>query len=106
MAHFIPVEFDRAVPELLASVSDVDRDVLCTEPLVETSVIEAPHGTAIPLISWTGRPLKDVMLIVRLKIPQKEATMASGNPVRVAREADGSFVFTFDLEAADALILR
>ncbi len=106
MAHFIPAEFDRAVSDLVATVANVDREVLCTEPLVESSVIESPHGTAIPLISWAGRPLKDVMLIVRLKIPQKEATMASGNPVRVAREADGSFVFTFDLEAADALILR
>jgi hypothetical protein len=104
--NFIPTRFDPAVRALLAGfTAGVERPVIASEPLVETTVIEGPEGMLIPLIDWTGAPVRGLEVAVRIPVPAGGAALASGGAVRRA-ERDGATVFTLDLDVADALILR
>ena len=80
---------------------NVRRPLVCSEPLVETTVLEAPSGTVIPLVNWSGRPIRSLTVTVPIRIPAREVSLASGGAVR--RNGD---TFTLDLDVADALILR
>ena len=77
----------------------------CSESLVETTVIQAKQGTVIPLINWSGTAQKNLKVSVVLPVPTKQVSLASGAPVKMAKES-GMHVFTLDLDVADALILR
>jgi hypothetical protein len=106
MSHFIPTQFDGLAAGVLAlSAAGVKRPVVCSESLVETTVLEAKQGMAIPLVNWGRGPVKGLTVTVQLGVPANQVTLASGKPVRAVREG-GKQVFTLDLEVADALILR
>jgi len=105
MAHFIPTQFDAVAGRIIGRVAQgAERPVLCSEPLVESTVIESPHGTAIPLINWSAGPVKGLKVTVSLPA-DRAATLASGRPVQ-QETVDGRQVFTLDLDVADALLLR
>ncbi len=102
MAHFIPTAFDRTAAYLIAMPAGGSQlPVVCSEPLVEATVIESKHGTLIPLVNWSKGPVKDLTVTVNLKVPTRKAVLASGGKVKVEKR-----VFTLDLDVADALILR
>jgi hypothetical protein len=102
MSQFIPRDFDAGASGLVASPAvGVDRPVTCSEALVETTIVESKAGTVVPVVNWAGRPLKQVTVTFAGAGGFKEAALASGKPLT----RDGT-KFTFDLEAADALILR
>ncbi len=104
MAHFIPTAFDRGVGALVATpAEEVKRPVVCSEPLVESTVIESRHGTLIPLVNWGKGPAKGLKVRLNRGVPVGKVSLASGNPVTVSRE-DGKAVLTLDLDVADALV--
>ncbi|MCH8828465.1 MAG: hypothetical protein IID45_02695 [Planctomycetes bacterium] len=106
MAHFLPTNFQRDVIAMLReSLFNVQRPVDCSEPLVESMIVESSQGTVIPLVNWTGKPLRKLRVTVNRKVPSKSVTLSSGKPVRVKRDG-GKLVLEFDLDAADALIFR
>jgi hypothetical protein len=106
MCHFLPTEFDRGAAALIGQATqDVPRPVECSQPLVETTVLESKHGVVIPLVNWSGKPVADLQVTLRLKTPTNKISLASGGPVNTA-QVDGQTVLTLSLEAADALILR
>jgi hypothetical protein len=105
MAHFIPTQFDPNVSALLRSVATIEPSVTCSVPLVETTVIEATQGIVIPLINWSGRPLNELTVSVHIPVPTQSVTLASGKPVRHALRGNET-LFNFDLDVADALVLR
>jgi len=106
MCHFLPTEFDAGAKALIGlPAQDLPRPVECSEPLVETTIIEARQGTVIPLVNWTGKPLADLQVTVRIKTPTSKITLAGGGPVKVS-QVDGQLVLRFALEVADAVILR
>jgi hypothetical protein len=106
MGHYVPTKFSRAAGELIGSpATDVERPVLCSAPRVDTRIIRAKEGVLIPLVNWSGAPIKGLTVTVSAEVPTADATLASGKPVR-AETGDGKCVFTFDLDVADALILR
>ncbi len=99
-AHFIPTQFHPAASAIIGSaLAKVERPVTCSEKLVEPSVIQSPKGTAVILVNWSAGPVKQLRLSTTL--PTTSATLASGRPI--AR--DGKDLL-FDLDLADALILR
>ena len=52
MAHFIPTAFDAGTSALVGSpAAGIVRPVECSEPLVESSVVESPSGGVIPLVN-------------------------------------------------------
>jgi hypothetical protein len=111
MSHFIPTEFNRAAGDLIAQATgDAPRPVICSQPLVETTVVEAPHGICIPLVNWSAGPMAGLTVEVDTAALNpagagNSITLASGKPVQ-ADTRDGRLVLTLDLDVADAIILR
>lgn len=107
MAQFLPTKFDDAASRLIGTPAEkVTRPVVCSEPLVESVLIESDEGTVILLINWTGKQLWDVNLTVKIHTPGFDRARLAGRR-RVREWEDGADrVFTFDLDVANALILR
>jgi len=107
MAHFIPTHFAPTVSQLIGSAATaVTRPVECSEPLVEANVIESTHGTAIVLTNWSAQQeIASLRVKVNIRVPGN-ASMASGAPVTVEKDADGTTAFVTKLKQADVLILR
>jgi hypothetical protein len=59
----------------------------------------------VPLVNWSGGAVKNLTVAVDGKVAEKSVKLASGREVKFARE-NGTAKFTFDLDVADALVLR
>ncbi len=106
MTHFIPTEYHPGAAALLGSATrDIPLPVRCSEPLVESSVVQSPGGAVIPLVNWTPGPVKGLQVTIRAKLPTGTIALASGNPLQIRRDGDAT-VLTLDLDVADAVILR
>lgn len=106
MAHFTPTAFDSAAAELIGSAaSHVVRPVMCSEPLVEASLIESKAGAVIVLTNWNGEPTQGLEVTLNWPPPGRTASLASGATVQTTRD-NVRAVFTLDLDVADVLILR
>jgi len=106
MIHFLPTKFDERMANLVASAAgNLSLPVRCSEPLVETTVVQSKHGLAIPLVNWSGKPLNELQVTVSIPTPDKKVSLASGRAVKVD-QVDGARVYTLELDVADALILR
>lgn len=109
MVHFLPTNFDQTAASLIAlPAAGLHRPIECSEPLVESTVLVSKHGLAIPLVNWTGKPITDLRVTVALggeAAAKRHATLAGGGELTVEDAADVR-IYTFDLDVADALILR
>lgn len=107
MSHFLPTEFHQGAATLMGLPGAViTRPVVCSEPLVESTVIQSQHGTLIPLVNWTPDSVKSLKVTVDPELAgSMSATLASGGELVVSHER-GRQVYSFDLDVADALILR
>jgi hypothetical protein len=107
MAHFIPTNFDKATGTLIGSLlADLVRPVVTSEKLVETTVIQAKAGTVITLDNWSGKPVKGLKVMVNIPVPTQHVLLATGGAVKMEKVNDEQVIFTFDLDVADALVLR
>lgn len=109
LAHFIPTEFDKAAAELIGlPARDLQRPVSCSEPLVESSIIQAKQGAVIPLINWTMKPVKGLVVAIDRKLVKGNVKLASGGAVTPEPQdgKDGYARYRLDLDVADALIVR
>jgi hypothetical protein len=104
--HFIPTEFDPAISELMGLLIDFEKPVVCSEPLVATTMIDSRYGTLIPLNNWSAGPVRGLEVEIRVPVPLDDVSLASGNPLKQRRGKNGQAIFTLDLDIADALILR
>jgi hypothetical protein len=86
-------------------VEDIEKPVTCSEPLVESTVVEGKSGVLVPLVNWSAGPVKGLTVRVTIPVPAKKVELASGKAVKVSKEGTAT-VFTLDLDVADALILR
>jgi hypothetical protein len=106
MAHFLPTHFDARAASLIASpAGQLSQPVRCSHALVETTVIESPHGVVIPLVNWSNEPIADLRVEVRIEVPNAKVSLASGAPVKVKSDNTG-LTATFAIDEADALIFR
>ncbi|HEX5106335.1 MAG TPA: beta-galactosidase trimerization domain-containing protein [Pirellulaceae bacterium] len=107
LAHLIPTKFDAAAYELIGLPAErIRRPVECSNPRVETSVIESPQGIVIPLVNWSGQPVKRLVVTPGFAVPGGKITLASGQSPAIASEEKGLVSITLDLDVADAIILR
>ena len=111
MAHFIPTQFDPGAHALIGSPAQgVPRDVECSNHLVQATVIESAHGIAIPLVNWSGAPIKGLTVTLAAKdLRTGKVSLAGGGKVERVndpRVPEGKAVLLLDLDVADALILR
>jgi hypothetical protein len=106
MAHLIPTAFDPGAAGVVAlPLAGLEYPVTCSNPLVETSIIESEHGTLIPLINWSGAPIRGLKVALHIDVAAKEFSLAGGAAVKVSTEG-GTRAFTLDLDVADGLLLR
>jgi hypothetical protein len=106
MNHFIPTEFDPGAYHLVGSAATgVNRPVVCSEPLVTSGVIQSRAGTAIPVVNRSSRPVKGLTVSVNFQAPSGKAQLASGRPL-IVRQQNEHREYQFDLDVADAIILR
>ncbi len=106
MIHLLPTGFDEGANAIIALPTvRLVRPVACSEPLVETTIIDSKHGSLIPLVNWSGKPIEGLEVTIAAKVPTRNITLASGRPVQVGQR-EGKVTAKFDLDAADALILR
>jgi hypothetical protein len=106
MTHFMPTEFHPGAAALFASTAaDIELPVRCSQPLVESSVVQSASGAVIPLVNWNAQPAKGLQVTIRAKLPTATVSLASGHPVQIRRDGEAT-VLTLDLDAADAVILR
>lgn len=106
MAHFIPAEFDAAMGDLIGSPAvAVERPVVSDTKLVESNVIQSKGGTVIIVANWSGKPVQGLKLTVNKPVPTKSITLASGKKI-VTNKTDKGLELVFDLDVADAVILR
>lgn len=106
MVHFLPTEFDSRVAALIASpVEPALRSVICSEPLVETTIVDSPHGSVVSLVNWSGKPIEKLTVEILVPVPNGTVTLASGGSITVDRK-DGHLTATLSCETADALIIR
>ena len=86
------------------------RDVECSNRLVQATVIESAHGIAIPLVNWSGAPIKGLRVTLAAKdLRTGQVSLAGGGkvePVKDSSVPEGKAVLMLDLDVADALILR
>jgi hypothetical protein len=105
--HFIPTAFDTAAGELIgAAATSIQRPVEASVRLVETTVLESKQGVVIPLINWSGGPVKGLIVRLNIDATGKDVSLASGRTVREEPRDGQRRVFLLDLEVADALIVR
>lgn len=102
MSHFIPEDFDwRVLDSLRDKLPDVKRPVWCEDPLVACHLLVGAKGLVVPIVRWRAESGQ-----VTVHLDQVYAgggvTLVSGKPV----ESLGQGMFSFDLEVADALVIR
>jgi len=108
-AHYLPTTMDVSLRRALVEgflPRGFERPVACSEPLVETSVIDTaqPHRLAVPLMNYTGRPLKALTVKVNgLASAALVRSVAQGR-LRPRFEGDAMLV-TLPLEVADMLLV-
>ncbi len=105
LSHFIPSDFDQGAYRLIGSAIEFERPVTSSNPLVETTMVQASRGVLIPLINWSSGPIKDLELILNVPVPTRHVSLASGKKVRTFRQ-HGKVAFALSLDVADALVLR
>ncbi|MFP4027370.1 MAG: beta-galactosidase trimerization domain-containing protein [Candidatus Brocadiia bacterium] len=110
MTHFLPTDFNPAATKLFEEAAQpIPRPVTCSDPLVESRIIESKHGVLVPLVNWRPDPIKQLTVTIRKDLlpEDADATLASGRELPPGKvEEEGALVFTFPLDVADALIFR
>ncbi len=108
----MPVDFERNIGSLIrsaittqpiTSVRDKNNNVL---GFVETTVIESKQGVVVPVINWSNRDVKDAVMEIKMDMKGKNLSLASGKPVKKINTLPGKIEIVFDIEIADAIIIR
>ena len=99
LVHFLPTEFNTAAQQIIRlPLTNVQRPIRASAPLVETSIVDSPKGTVITLTNWTRTPRKGLTLIIDESFPKTAPLLASGGAV--SRSGNR---LTLDLDVADAI---
>ena len=109
--HWVPTDFNAQARHLAAWPTQGvvgAAPVLSSEPRVDVGVLAAAGlGTVIPVTNWAGtEPLLGLNLTLQFDCNFKTATLATGGKVVASKTASGRDSFVFDLDVADAIILR
>lgn len=113
--HFIPTEMDTAL--LKAIVADqlpagVTPPVVCSVPLVESTVIDTPASeatkgkarAAVTLINYSAGPVKELSVTVEGLAAAKQVRSVKQGELKPTFK-DGSMTVTLPLEIADMLLI-
>ena len=100
-----PISTPRSAELIARSARDLLRPVTCSEPLVESCIVETKTASVITLANWSKGPVKNLEVKLIRKIPQQKNHSGQRQAAKGRKEKDG-LTLTLDLEVADAVILR
>ncbi|HPO51591.1 MAG TPA: beta-galactosidase trimerization domain-containing protein [bacterium] len=112
MAHFIPVDFEKNTGNLIKSACSGNMPVFVKDtkgnPLgcIETTIIESKNGMVIPVINWSTNNVSDAIFEITFNLSGKKISLASGKPIKAVRITKEKAEIVFDVELADAIIIR
>lgn len=90
---------------LAISEKPIPQAVVCSNALVEGTVLDHKDGTLLTLVNWSNEPVKDVQVSIRLSAaPQTVRSVTQQRAIPV-RYADGVAVITVDLAEGDFILL-
>jgi hypothetical protein len=108
--HWVPTDFNTEARKFAAlPTANVTgaAPVLSSEPRVDVGVLAAAGlGTVIPVTNWAGAPVIAINITLQFDCRFQKASLASGGTVRATKTASGMASFSFNLNVADAIILR
>jgi hypothetical protein len=103
-----PTEYDKTLHALIAAPCTevaVEQPATCSNPLVESIVLDDKTGTLLTLVNWTNGPVKDVEVRVRMKDAPKTVRTISGQRDLEFSAKDGIVAFRIDVAEADYVLL-
>jgi hypothetical protein len=75
-------------------------------PVVETSLLKSPKGSAVVLVNYTYQPIKSLKVTLRGVGPVKEAVSTEGVAVKMRKVNDKDVELELPLEWTDIVLLR
>jgi hypothetical protein len=107
-AHFLPTEMDVNLRQALVDdflPKDFLRPVVCSETLVETTVIDTPgKALAIPLMNFTGKKLDKLTVTINGLTNAKAIRSVEQGKLKTETQK-GATVVTLPLDVADMLLI-
>ena len=108
--HWLPTDFSvaaRALAALPVAAVVGAVPVLSSQPLVDIGIIAAKgKGTAMIVTNWAPQQARALNLTVQFALDGSDVFLATGGQVTESRSPEGWRSFVFDLDVADALIVR
>jgi len=104
-----PTDFDAAATKLAllgAEAKPLNREVTCSNPLVEALVRDSAQGTLLTLVNWDNKQLPGLTVSIKMPAAPKFIRSVQGQKnLPGAKYENGTLTFTTDLEWADYFIL-
>eukprot|EP00041_Stephanoeca_diplocostata_P032483 m.1041146 g.1041146 ORF g.1041146 m.1041146 type:complete len:1572 (-) comp24157_c0_seq4:1290-6005(-) len=108
--HFVPTAFATiARTWAVAPTAHVQgaAPVHTSEALVDVGVVSASGvGVVLPVVNWSPGRVRNFTVSLGFPTEFSRARLATGSDLRTTREASGFWSFQFDLDVADAIVLR
>jgi hypothetical protein len=105
-----PTEFDRATTSLArigVDAVDIERQVTCSQPHVESLLLDSAAGSLLTLVNWTNEStLGEMQVSVKLPAAPSEVYSVTQQKKIEATFADGRVTFTTKLGPADYIMLK
>ncbi|MCM8825250.1 MAG: beta-galactosidase trimerization domain-containing protein, partial [Candidatus Omnitrophica bacterium] len=112
MAHFLPVDFERNIGKLVNEAYSGKPVVYIKDNkgspvgFIENTVIEAKEGIVIPVINWSNKNIEDAVVELNIGIKDRKVSLASGRPIKKVHISESKTEISFDIEIADAIVIR
>jgi hypothetical protein len=104
--HFLPTSFDTHLRDLITKgLAAESRPVVCSEPLIDATVIEAPDGLVVPLANYRGKPLKATTVTIRDVPAFKSIESVRSGPL-ASRRRGRDVTVRLPLGWADMVVVR
>jgi hypothetical protein len=75
-------------------------------PVVETSLLKGPEGSALVLINYTYQPIGSLTIDLKLSKPVKQAVSTEGSKVQLQTQSDGRIRLKMPLKWTDIILLK
>jgi hypothetical protein len=104
-----PVDFSEPATHLVRmgiDACDIQREVTCSSPHVESLLLDNEKGTLLTLVNWTNEPvIKGLSVTVRLPAPPRRVFSVTHQKTLDGDFQNGAVTFKIDLAEGDFVML-
>ncbi len=105
-SHSVPTRWEPgALAALQAPAAGLTLPVEARPGLVECCLVESPRGTALVLAAWKNAPV-EATVVLRHKVPTARVETATGEPLEMVPQEDGSLRLKLRIRYGEAVIFR